>query len=59
MKLTKQTIKDGLRIRNIEHPEWGTWRVVRFYASNTWEINNARGMRILDSGEFSFWEIVP
>jgi hypothetical protein len=50
-------------IINMEHPEWGTWRVLREYAPGIWEIRGNAGERILSESEFiEFWsatEIVP
>lgn len=50
-------------IMSMEHPEWGTWRVLRKYDEGIWEIRGRSGERILSEDEFErFWshtELVP
>jgi hypothetical protein len=45
-------------IRNIEHPEWGTWGVYEDRGS-FYEIHGRSGGRVLDKEEaVVFWEVV-
>lgn len=41
-----------------DHPEWGTWRVLRHYHNGTWEIRGQSGDRTLDDGDaVEFWSL--
>lgn len=52
-----KALTEGLRIRCIAHPEWGTWCVIRKYDNGIFEIRGDAGERILFDSEFKqFWE---
>lgn len=53
--LTEDNI-DGAIIMNIEHPEWGTWTVLRKYDDRIWEIRGRSGVTTLFLNEFKFWK---
>lgn len=53
--LTENNI-DGAIIMNIDHPEWGTWRVLRKYDDRIWEIRSDRSTTTLFLSEFKFWK---
>lgn len=54
--LTEKNARDGLSLQNKAHPEWGTWQLRR--GMRYWTIRGRSGERVLDEGEFDFWEIV-
>jgi hypothetical protein len=58
MTLTTTNINIGIEIRNIENPEWGTFKVVDVYDLGIYTIKNARGERVLFDTEFNEWEII-
>jgi hypothetical protein len=53
--LTENNI-DGAIIMNIEHPEWGTWKVLRKYDDRIWEIRSNRSTTTLFLSEFKYWK---
>ena len=48
-------LKENLKIENIQHPEWGTFRVINKYDNRIWEIRGDAGDRILFENEINFW----
>lgn len=56
--LTTDNAREGLAIHCTAHPEWGLW-TLRRYGNDGWLRRGAGGEVVLDSGEFSFWEVVP
>jgi hypothetical protein len=61
--LTKENAEDAAAVRNIDHPEWGTWGFRRRgqpllgggYADI---IGNGGGSKLLFSNEYPHWEVV-
>jgi hypothetical protein len=53
--LTENNI-DGAIIMNIDHPEWGTWTVLRKYDDRIWEIRGRSGVTTLFLSELKFWK---
>jgi hypothetical protein len=54
-------MKEGMLIICTDHPEWGTWGVIKEYDIDTFEIRGDSGERILFESEFKrFWkEVTP
>ncbi len=49
-------MKEGMKILCTQHPEWGTWTVMRYYDVDTYEIRGDSGDRVLFTDEFNrFW----
>ena len=51
-------IREGMKIRNKQHKEWGDWIVLKKYEAGIWEIRGKAGDRILLEDEAHFWEEV-
>lgn len=51
--LTTYNVKPNSTIRNIEHPEWGTFRLIDKYEEGIWNLQE----RVLNEDDFNFWEI--
>jgi len=58
MELTKENVREGLRIINKQNPEWGTWTILRKYDEGIWEKRGRSGDTTLFESEFKFWEVV-
>lgn len=51
-------MKENQIIICTDHPEWGTWRVLRHYHESIWEIRGDAGDRTLNEDEFNrFWHV--
>lgn len=58
--LTAADMRPGkVTIRSRENPEWGTWGIRGRVKGvpGAWEIVGDRGSRVLNEGEFRFWEV--
>jgi hypothetical protein len=61
--LTKENAKDAVVVKNIDHPEWGTWGFL-YQGQPLLEgqyadiIRHSGGSRVLFSNEYSHWEVV-
>jgi hypothetical protein len=61
--LTKENAKDAAVVRNIDHPEWGTWGF-RYQGQPLLEgeytdiIWHSGGSRVLFDNEYSHWEVI-
>lgn len=50
-------MKEGMKIRSVENPEWGTFTVLNREVETMWAIRGERGTRTLSEGEFNqSWE---
>ena len=57
--MTRDQIKAGQRVRQIDHPEYGEWTIMRHYHEGTWEVRGQRGeIAVSDTELMRFWEIV-
>ena len=54
--LTQENAAEGRLIKSKSHPETGTW--VMHFEGGYWEIRGRRGTKVLDEGEFHFWQII-
>ena len=55
--LLASDLAPNLLIICTDHPEWGTWRVLRKYDDGIWEIRGERGDRVLMEDEAHFWSL--
>jgi hypothetical protein len=57
--MTKDQIKAGQRVRQIAHPEYGDWTIMRHYHETTWEVRGLAGEIAVCEGELTkFWMVV-
>lgn len=58
--LSAKDMMKGLKLQAKDHPEWGEWIVLgpAKGVSDTWEIKNARGSKVIEIGELGYWRKV-
>lgn len=57
--LTPKDMRPGQRIIQIDHPEYGVWKVDRLYNEDPliWDVSNSRGGTTVGEGELRFWTL--
>jgi hypothetical protein len=57
-ELTEKNAEVGKLIVSKEHPEWGEFVLKEYNPRGWWNIRGLRGYKVLNIGEFKFWNMV-